>query len=221
MTTDLTSHRPGQLTRRNHDVSAHADRQRLLVRIAGADEDLHVRDVAAKAGDGAQAHGAGTEHSHDRVLHADQRRPAQQCAVDASGCGFDHYGGFVAHVERHVVQLAVVGLELGAPTATGAVAEPGLDAGLERGQGEMGVVVAVAGRSIGERQREAPGGVPEYGLDDHPCAIGQFAHHLVAWREREAHPVVEIGGGVTFDGRKIAAADPAEPGGDGVPPLAQ
>jgi hypothetical protein len=75
----------------------------------------------------------------------------------------------VAHRVGHVVELAVVGDELGGPPTTGRAAEPGLDAGLQEPGDEVGVVVAVAGRRAVERQRESAGGVPQHRFDHDPA----------------------------------------------------
>ena len=187
------------------------------MRVAGADDDAHVGHVPAQAGDRAQPHRARSEHGDHGPVHAADHRQRQQRGVDAGGGRFDQHRLLVRHVIGHAVELGLVSDELGRPTAAGRAAEAGLDAGLERSGGEMGVVVAVARRSTLERRCEASRLVPEHRLDDHPRAIVEQADDLVAGYERERDPVVEVDGRVALDGREVAAADAGEQRAHAVP----
>ncbi len=110
-----------------------------------------------------------------------------------------------------------MGDELGGPTTTGRAAEPGLDAWLQRTRGEVGVVVAVAGRGALERGSEAAGFVAEHRFEDHAGAVVEFADHLVAGDERERHPVLEVERCMTLDEREVGSADAGKPGVHAMP----
>ena len=71
--------------------------------------------------------------------------------MDAAGDRLDEHRLLVGHVVADAVQLALVGDELRCPAAAGRAAEAGLDARFEIARGEVGVVVAVAGRRAVER----------------------------------------------------------------------
>jgi hypothetical protein len=173
------------------------------------------------AGDRAQAHRPGSEHGDHGDGDVGDRGPAHQSGVDATGRRLDHHGSLVAQVVRNRVDLRGVCLEVRAPAATCRVAEAGLDTRVERGESEVGVIVAVAGRCTRKGQREAPCRVAEDRLDDHAGAVLQLADHLVAGRERERDEVVEVGRRMTLDCRQIAPADTAEPRLDDMPTLAE
>ena len=205
-----------ELRRSDDGVGTELLGEHALVRVAGADDDPHVGQVAAEPGDRGQAHRAGAEHGddrlHRRVLAGGDRRRAEQRGVDAAGDRLDEHGPLVGHVVVDRVELRAVGDERRRPAAAGRAAEPGLDARLEVTGGEVGVVVAVAGRGTVERGSEAPRLVTEHRLEDHPRAVVEFADHLVAGDERERHPVVEVQRGVALDERQVGAADAGEPG---------
>jgi hypothetical protein len=119
MAAHFAAHRALQLVGGHHDVGAKAACQCLLMRVAGTHQDLHAGHVATEAGDRAQTHRAGAEHCHNRILDANECRPAQQCAMNAARSRLDHYRGFVAHLVGHMMQLALVGKKRGAPPAAG------------------------------------------------------------------------------------------------------
>ena len=112
----MRPHGPGELVRLHDDVGAERRGERLLVRVAGADDDLHVGHVPAQAGDRGQTHRAGAEHGDDRTLDAAEHGPGEQRGVDAAGSRFDEHGLLVGHRVGHRVQLAVVGDELRVPS---------------------------------------------------------------------------------------------------------
>ena len=84
------------------DVGAVGLGQHLLMGVPGADDDLHVGDVAAQAGDRGEAHRAGAEHGHHcgaaGVLAGGDDGSGEQRRVDAAGERFDEHGTFVGHV---------------------------------------------------------------------------------------------------------------------------
>ena len=211
-----TAHGAREFRRCDDRVGAELLGEHTLVRVAGADDDPDVGHVAAESGDRRQAHRAGAEHRDDRsrrrVLAGGDRRCAQQRGVDAAGERFDEHRPLVGHVIGDRVELRRVGDERRRPAAAGRAAEPGLDARLERPGGEVGVVVAVAGRGALERRSEAAGLVAEDRFEDHPRAVVEFADHLVAGDERERHPVVEVQRGVALDERQVGSADAREAG---------
>ncbi len=213
--------RTGKFGRRDDHVGAELLGEHALVRVAGADDDAHVGQVAAQPGDRRETHRAGAEHGddrlHRRVLAGGDRRRAQQRGVDAAGDRFDEHGPLVGHVVGDRVELGGVGDERRRPAAAGRAAEPGLDPRLEVSGREVGVVVAVAGGGTVERGSEAAGLVTEHRFEDHPGAVVEFADDLVAGDERERHPVVEVQRGVSFDEREVGAADAGEPCVDALP----
>ena len=217
----VAAHGTGQLAGRNDVVGAEPSGLALLVRVAGADDDRGLGDVAHEPGDRRQAHRPGAEHGDDRRVGGADRLAAggEQCGVDPAGERLDEHGALVRHVAE-AMQLAVVGDELGSPAATGGRAEPGLDAGFEIAGGEVAVVVAVARRRVLERQREAACGVAEHRFDGHPRAVVELADDLVARHERKRDDVVEVRRGMTLDHRQVGPADSRQPGPDAVPSVA-
>ena len=141
--------------------------------------------------------------------------------VDAAGERLDEHGALVGDVVADAVQLGLVGDELRRPAAARRAAEPGLDACVEVAGGEVGVVVAVAGRGAVERWAEAAGLVAEHRLEHDAGAVVELADDLVAGHEREADPVVEVRRGVALDHRQVGSADPGEAGVDAVPARAR
>ena len=75
------AHGAGEFRRGDHGVGAELLGEHTLVRVAGADDDPHVGQVAAEAGDRGESHRAGTEHGddrlHRRVLTGGDRRRAR------------------------------------------------------------------------------------------------------------------------------------------------
>ena len=206
----------GQLGGGDDLVGAEAAGFALLVRVAGTDHDGRRGHVADEAGDGGQAHRARPEDGDHRLA---RRRPAAafERGVDAAGERLDEHGPLVGDVVADAVQLGLVGHQLGRPAAARGTAEPGLDAGVERTGGEVGVVVAVAGCGTLERRREAVGLVAEHRFEHDAGAVVELADDLVAGHEREAHPVVEVGRRVALDHRQVGPADPGQPGAHAVP----
>ena len=92
-----------------------------------------------------------------------RRSSGEQGGVDAAGQRLDEDGALVRHVVGDAVQLRLVGHELARPAAAGRAAEPDLDARVEVTGDEVGVVVAIAGRGVLERQGNARAAWPSTG----------------------------------------------------------
>ena len=215
----MAAYGAGELARRDDVVGTEPESLALLMGVAGADDHPGVRHVAHEPGDGRQAQRPGAEDGDDRFAGGAQRLAASshEGGVDAGGEWFDQHGPLIRHV-ADAVQLALVGHELGRPSATGGRAEAGLDARLEITGDEVSVVVAVARRRSVEGRWEAACGVSEHRFQHDARAVVELADDLVAGHEGERHDIVEVRRGVAFDHRQVGAADARQARVDTVPP---
>ena len=154
----------------------------------GPDHDRSGFGEVAQCRYGHQTHRARADH-RDRVAVANA---GTQRGMDASGHRLNQHGGLVAHLFGHVMELAVVGDELGSPAPAGALAESCLQPGFEVAAGEVPVVVAVSGSGTLEGQRKPPRGVAQHRLDQNTAAVGGLAHDLMSQHEREGDEILEV-----------------------------
>ena len=161
-------------------------------------------------------HRTSSDHSH-RVAVFDS---GSQRGMYASGHGLNGHRGLVAHLFGYVVELALVGDELGCPASSAAFAEPCLQSCFEVAAGEVSVVVAIGGCGAFEGQREASGGVTQHRFDQYSTAIGQLTDDLMSEHKWERDEIFEVAGRMAVDGCQIAAADARETGPNTVPSFA-
>jgi hypothetical protein len=83
---------------------------------------------------------------------------------------------------------------------------------------EMRVVVAVAGRRIGEGKRKSPSRVTENRFHHHATSVVGVGDDLVTRNERKGNPILEVGGCMTVDEGEVASADPGEARTKSMPP---
>ncbi len=197
------------------------------MRVAGADDDADVGHVATQAGDRRRAPSCrrrARRRSPASSSPGGRRRPAQRAVP--RGCRRR-----TARPARRARRASCDrsmrwscdswATNSGAQPPPVEQQNPVWMPGSSVAGGEVGVVVAVAGRGAVERGSEAAGLVAEHRFEDHAGAVVEFADDLVAGHERERHPVLEVERGVALDERQVGAADPGEPGAHPVPARAR
>ena len=115
MAADDAPHGPGQLGGRDDVGGAEAAGLALLVRVAGADHDVGIGDVADEAGDGGEAHRAGPEDGDDRRSAActEAERPASRAAWMPPASGSTSTARSSGTSSAEAVELATRGRRTG------------------------------------------------------------------------------------------------------------
>ncbi len=170
------------------------------MRVLGGDDQVHRRTRLSQRRDGEQPQGAAADQCDTAGVHLGGR-------VHGTGGWLHDHRRLVGQLGRHRDQLALVGDHERRPAATGALAEPALQARFDVAEADALAVVDAALGARRAHRADASGNAAQDGDHDGALPIVEVAHHLVAGGERKRHDRLEPARRRARDRGEVRTAD--------------